>query len=84
MNAVNLVDGIDGLAAGICLFASLAMFFISMITLNALGMALSAVLAGAILGFLVFNFPPARLFLGNSGSNLLGFLVAALSILALE
>lgn len=84
MNAVNLVDGIDGLAAGICLFAGLAMFFISMVTLNALGMVLSAVLAGAILGFLVFNFPPARLFLGNSGSNLLGFLVAALSILALE
>lgn len=84
MNAVNLVDGMDGLAAGICLFADLAMFFISMVTLNALGMVLSAVLAGAILGFLVFNFPPARLFLGNSGSNLLGFLIAALSILALQ
>lgn len=84
MNAVNLVDGMDGLAAGICLFANLAMFFISMVTLNALGMVLSAVLAGAILGFLVFNFPPARLFLGNSGSNLLGFLIASLSILALQ
>jgi UDP-GlcNAc:undecaprenyl-phosphate GlcNAc-1-phosphate transferase len=84
MNAVNLVDGIDGLAAGICLFAGLAMFFISMVTLNMLGMVLSAVLAGAILGFLVFNFPPARLFLGNSGSSLLGFLIAALSILALQ
>jgi len=82
MNAVNLADGMDGLAAGICLFVSLTLFFLSLELTNVLGLAMMACLAGSILGFLVFNFPPARIFLGDSGSMLLGFLVAALSLIA--
>lgn len=82
MNAVNLADGMDGLAAGICLFVSLTLFVLSLEFTNLLGLLLMACLAGAILGFLTFNFPPARIFLGDSGSLLLGFLVAALSLIA--
>lgn len=81
MNAVNLMDGLDGLAAGICLFVGITLFLVSLHFNNLMGMVLLAVLNGAILGFLVFNFPPARIFLGDSGSMLLGFLVASFSLL---
>jgi len=82
MNAVNLVDGMDGLAAGICLFVGLTLFFLSLQLENVLGLLLMGCFSGAILGFLVFNFPPAKIFLGDSGSMLLGFLIAALSLIA--
>ena len=82
MNAVNLADGMDGLAAGICLFVGLTLFFLSLQFENVLGLLLMACLSGSVLGFLVFNFPPARIFLGDSGSMLLGFLIAALSLVA--
>ncbi len=81
MNAVNLMDGLDGLSAGICLFVGITLFLVSLHYHNVLGMVLLAVLNGAILGFLVFNFPPARIFLGDSGSMLLGYLVASFSLL---
>ncbi len=81
MNAVNLMDGLDGLAAGICLFVSVTVFLVSLLFHNVIGMLLMAVLSGAILGFLIFNFYPARIFLGDSGSMLLGFLVGALSLI---
>ncbi len=80
MNAVNLLDGLDGLAAGACLFVSLCLLLVSLHFGNVLGMLLMAGLSGAILGFLVFNFPPARIFLGDCGSMLLGYAVAALSL----
>jgi len=82
MNAVNLADGMDGLAAGICLFVSLTLFFLSLQLENVLGLLLMGCLSGSILGFLLFNFPPARIFLGDSGSMLLGFLIASLSLVA--
>ncbi|MFC1462252.1 glycosyltransferase family 4 protein [Verrucomicrobiota bacterium] len=82
MNAVNLADGMDGLAAGICLFVGLTLFFLSLQLGNVLGLLLMACLSGSVLGFLIFNFPPARIFLGDSGSMLLGFLIAALSLVA--
>ena len=81
MNAVNLMDGLDGLAAGICLFVGITLFLVSLHFHNVMGMVLLAVFNGAILGFLLFNFPPARIFLGDSGSMLLGYLVAAFSLL---
>ena len=81
MNAVNLMDGLDGLAAGVCLFVVLTLFLVSVLFGNIYS-ALLACLSGAIFGFLLFNFNPARIFLGDAGSILLGFLVAALSILA--
>lgn len=82
MNAVNLLDGLDGLAAGVTLFVTLTLFLVGLMFDNLFSMVLMAALSGAILGFLVFNFHPARIFLGDSGSLLLGFLVAALSLLA--
>jgi UDP-GlcNAc:undecaprenyl-phosphate GlcNAc-1-phosphate transferase len=80
MNAVNLLDGLDGLASGACLFVGITLFLVSLETFNLLGMCLMAAFSGAVLGFLVFNFPPARIFLGDSGSMLLGYLIAALSL----
>ncbi|MBA4388062.1 MAG: hypothetical protein C0404_08785 [Verrucomicrobia bacterium] len=80
MNAVNLLDGIDGLATGTCVFVGLTLFLVCMKFQNAFGMFLMACFSGAAMGFLVFNFPPARIFLGDSGSLLLGFLIAALSL----
>jgi UDP-GlcNAc:undecaprenyl-phosphate GlcNAc-1-phosphate transferase len=80
MNALNLLDGLDGLAAGATLFVTLTLFIVSTLYQVTLGMLIMAAVSGAILGFLVFNFPPAKIFLGDCGSMLLGFLVAALSL----
>ncbi len=79
-NAFNLIDGIDGLAAGAALFATLSMLVVSVVGNLALSAVLLSALAGAILGFLRFNFNPASIFLGDSGSYLLGFILALLSI----
>lgn len=81
MNAVNLLDGLDGLAAGVCLFVSATLFLVSLNFLNVIGMVLMACLSGAILGFLLYNFYPAKIFLGDSGSMLLGFLIAGMSLI---
>ncbi len=81
MNAVNLLDGLDGLAAGMTLFVSATLFLVGMQIKNILGMFMMACLGGATFGFLLFNFPPARIFLGDSGSLLLGFLIASLSLI---
>ena len=82
MNAINLFDGLDGLAAGISLFVSLTLLAVSMILQNEIGVFISLCLSGAILGFLVFNFNPASIFLGDSGSMFLGFSIAALSVIS--
>ncbi len=80
MNAINLADGLDGLAAGICLFVSLAMLFVCS-TSGRIPEALAfAALAGATLGFLRYNFYPASIFMGDSGSYFLGYTLAALSV----
>lgn len=81
INAINLIDGLDGLAAGVSLFAALLMLLICLITdklLIALGFA---ALAGATMGFLRYNFNPASIFMGDCGSYFLGYTIAALSIL---
>jgi UDP-GlcNAc:undecaprenyl-phosphate GlcNAc-1-phosphate transferase len=80
MNAINLIDGMDGLAAGVVLFASAAVFMTSVLFQNASAALLSVALAGATLGFLVLNFHPASIFLGDSGSLLLGFLIASVGL----
>jgi UDP-GlcNAc:undecaprenyl-phosphate/decaprenyl-phosphate GlcNAc-1-phosphate transferase len=80
MNMVNLLDGMDGLAAGICGLAGLT-FAVLALSLREPGAAvLSAIVAGACLGFLRHNFYPARIFMGDSGSMLLGFVLAAVAI----
>ncbi len=79
-NAFNLLDGADGVAVGSAFFAATAIFLMS-VTLGhpAIGLV-TAALAGAVLGFLPFNFPPARAFLGDSGSLVIGFLLAGLAV----
>lgn len=82
INAINLLDGLDGLASGIGLFASLTLFVVSFSFNNVMPMFLSACLVGAILGFLLFNFNPASIFLGDTGSMLIGYLIAGVGILS--
>lgn len=78
-NAVNLIDGIDGLATGVSAIAAVVMFSLMWGEFPVLAV-LSLVLAGAALGFLPHNFNPARIFLGDTGSLFLGFMLAAFSI----
>jgi UDP-GlcNAc:undecaprenyl-phosphate GlcNAc-1-phosphate transferase len=80
-NAINLLDGLDGLAAGTSFIVCLAMFGISVFSQN-IGIALTcAILAGGILGFLRYNFHPASIFLGDSGAYFLGFILSVLPLL---
>jgi UDP-GlcNAc:undecaprenyl-phosphate GlcNAc-1-phosphate transferase len=82
MNTVNWLDGLDGLAAGVGLIAA-ALFAIHSYQLGQLEIALfPTALAGACLGFLPFNFHPARVFMGTAGAMVLGYALATLSILA--
>ena len=79
-NSFNLIDGLDGLAAGIAFFVTLSVFAVSLIQGNHFGCILAITLAGALLGFLRFNFSPATIFLGDTGSLFLGFVLATLAI----
>jgi len=80
VNAINLIDGVDGLAGGIGLIASLA-FGIWLLQAGDVALSLLAfVLAGALAGFLVFNFHPARIFMGDSGSLIIGAILAVLAM----
>jgi UDP-GlcNAc:undecaprenyl-phosphate/decaprenyl-phosphate GlcNAc-1-phosphate transferase len=83
-NAFNLIDGLDGLAAGASLFSTLTLFTVSLISGKSAVAPLALVMAGAILGFLRYNFNPATIFLGDSGSLFLGFMLSALSLAGSE
>ena len=81
-NAINLIDGLDGLSSGVCLISCLSLLII--FSLNGspiLAIILITALAGAIVGFLPFNFSPAKTFIGDTGSNFMGFSIAIISIL---
>lgn len=80
-NAFNLIDGMDGLAAGAALFSTVAMLVVSMSGQQTHSVIFLAGLAGAILGFLRYNFNPATIFLGDSGSLLLGFMLSLAAII---
>lgn len=79
-NAFNLIDGIDGLAAGASVFALLSILIFSIAQGNPEVSLLAVILIGAVLGFLRYNFNPATIFLGDSGSLFLGFMAAVLSL----
>jgi UDP-GlcNAc:undecaprenyl-phosphate/decaprenyl-phosphate GlcNAc-1-phosphate transferase len=81
-NTINLIDGVDGLAAGVVAIVA-ATLLLAAINRNQMDIViLSGALIGACIGFLFFNWYPARVFMGDSGSNFLGFTLAALSVLS--
>lgn len=80
-NALNLVDGLDGLASGVAFFAAITIFVVSILQHNTELGILTISLSGATLAFLRFNFNPATMFLGDSGAMFLGFLLAAFSMI---
>jgi UDP-GlcNAc:undecaprenyl-phosphate GlcNAc-1-phosphate transferase len=82
VNAMNLIDGLDGLAGGVAFFAVLTAFAVSFQRGETLLIVFTAALAGAILGFLFYNFNPATIFMGDTGSMFLGFVLAVTSIKA--
>lgn len=82
MNAINLIDGLDGLAAGVSLTVVGALLAVSVHNDMAVGVLLGSALAGALTGFLRHNFPPASVFMGDSGSLFLGFALGAWSLIA--
>lgn len=80
-NAINLIDGLDGLAAGVVAIASAALWITARLHADFYVMFFSALLIGSCLGFLRWNFPPARVFMGDTGSQFLGLTLATLSLL---
>lgn len=83
-NAINLIDGLDGLSSGICLISCLSLLII--FTLNSsplISILLITALGGALVGFLPFNFNPAKTFIGDTGSNFLGYALSIISILGI-
>src|SRR5208283_3547422 len=80
-NAFNLIDGLDGLAAGSALFPTVVMFILALLTPNLTVSVFAIALLGSILGFLRFNFHPASIFLGDSGSLFIGFMLSVLGIM---
>ena len=82
INAMNLIDGLDGLASGVAFMAILPNLVLAVYNQNVVMMVLMAALGGAILGFLIYNFRPASIFMGDTGSMFLGFVLATGSVLA--
>jgi UDP-GlcNAc:undecaprenyl-phosphate GlcNAc-1-phosphate transferase len=81
INAFNIIDIMDGLSAGIGLIASLVLFFIGVITFHYMMAVMSLALAGALLGFLRYNFQPAKIYLGDAGSMFIGLMLGTLAMI---
>lgn len=82
-NAINLIDGLDGLATGVTTIALISLFIMALLDGQIIPAYLSIVLIGSNLGFLYHNFYPAKIYMGDTGSNFLGFMIAAISMLGL-
>jgi UDP-GlcNAc:undecaprenyl-phosphate GlcNAc-1-phosphate transferase len=80
VNALNLIDGLDGLASGVSFFAVSTLFVCGLMDGDVLVCLITASLAGAIVGFLFYNFNPARIFMGDSGSMFVGYVLATMSL----
>ena len=79
-NAVNLIDGLDGLACGVSTISSMTMLVIALVVAEADVAIIMAALAGACIGFLPYNLNPAKIFMGDTGSTFLGFVLAVVSV----
>jgi UDP-GlcNAc:undecaprenyl-phosphate GlcNAc-1-phosphate transferase len=79
-NAVNFIDGVDGLAGGVTTISALTLAVIAVFTHQPVAALLSALMAGSSLGFLVYNFYPARIFMGDSGALFSGFVLASIAV----
>jgi UDP-GlcNAc:undecaprenyl-phosphate GlcNAc-1-phosphate transferase len=84
MNLINLIDGLDGLAGGIGLMLTVLLAFLAYESGIAISFILAVGMSGAILGFLFHNFPPAKVYMGDSGAYMIGFVIAALSLINSE
>ncbi|MBQ9733585.1 MAG: undecaprenyl/decaprenyl-phosphate alpha-N-acetylglucosaminyl 1-phosphate transferase, partial [Clostridia bacterium] len=82
-NAVNLIDGLDGLAVGVSAISSMTMLVVSLLVSDPVVSIILAALAGACLGFMPYNFNPAKIFMGDVGSQFLGFVLGVVSIMGL-
>ncbi|RED55357.1 MraY family glycosyltransferase [Cohnella lupini] len=80
INMLNFIDGIDGLASGVCVISSLTLFAASLISSHADTALVAVVLAGSCLAFLAYNFHPARIFMGDAGATFLGYTLAVTAI----
>jgi UDP-GlcNAc:undecaprenyl-phosphate/decaprenyl-phosphate GlcNAc-1-phosphate transferase len=81
-NAINLIDGLDGLAAGVVFFACLTNLVVAIVAGNTLAATINAALGAAVLGFLFYNFNPATIFMGDTGSMFLGFVLGSAALLS--
>lgn len=83
-NAINLIDGMDGLASGISsiYFATIGIIAIVLNKISGLDIILTTIMLGATLGFLAHNFPPAKIFMGDSGSLFLGFMISVIALVS--
>lgn len=82
-NAINLIDGLDGLASGVFIIAMATIMYMAILNGQYLVVGLTAILIGSTFGFLFFNFHPAKIFLGDTGSLFLGYCISTISMLGL-
>ena len=82
INAINLIDGLDGLAGGVLLFASMVNLVVAVVSNGVITAVLMGSVVGAVLGFLLFNWYPAKIYLGDGGAYSLGFLIAVSGLIS--
>src|SRR5690606_35647402 len=80
-NAINLIDGLDGLAAGVSSIALISISTLAFSLGNSVAIFIGILLLGSTLGFLVYNFYPAKIFMGDTGSLFLGYMISVVAIL---